>query len=171
MGEVMDSEKRPWCTVFLFTVAMSIATTIGTLISSYLLLSVKLKEETERAAVERRTKGTQIHCEKLQASAVLASQIDFSSDKGYPNSIHIADYIANAGKVLQNVPGRQIMAEELAFEKSASELLPFLLEPEAQILNRITLHHYVLTRLRGCEQVKCRNQGAVASMQMMSWLR
>ena len=41
-----------------------------------------------------------------------------------------------------------IIDEQLAYEKRASALVPLLTEEEAEILNRVTLHHYVVTRLR-----------------------
>ena len=50
-----------------------------------------MKEEAEKARVERLAKGTAIHCEKLQLSASLAAEIDFSADRGYPNRILFAD--------------------------------------------------------------------------------
>jgi hypothetical protein len=99
--------------------------------------------------VERRAKGTQLACEKLQASASLAAEINFSADRGYPNAVHASDIALGKAKVGQlTVPQAQIVAEQLAFEKRASELIPFLEEPETELLNRTTLHHYVVTRLR-----------------------
>jgi len=128
---------------------MSIATGIGTYVSSYLLLSVKMKEETEKAAIERRAKGTQVRCEKLQASASLAAEIEFIADRGYPNTIVASDIVLGNDKDETTlVPDSKIVAEQLAFERRASELIPFLSEPEAEVLNRTTLHHYVVTRMR-----------------------
>lgn len=151
-GVVLEIEKRPWHVAVVLTVVMSIATAIGTSVSSYLLLGAKMREETERAAVERRAKGTQLACKKLQASATLAAEINFSADRGYPNAIRISDIALENENLEQiEVPMTQIITEQLAFEKRASELIPFLAESQAEILNRTTLHHYVVTSLRASE--------------------
>lgn len=145
----MEIETRPWYIAVVLTIVMSIATAIGTAASSYLLLGIKMREEAEKAAVERRAKGAQLACEKLLASASLAAEINFSADRGYPNAVHASDIAS--GKAIPGqlaVPEAQIISEQLAFEKRASELIPFLDESEAEFLNRMTLHHYVVTRLR-----------------------
>ena len=146
---MLDIDKRPWHVAAALTVVMSIATAIGTSSSTYLLLGAKMREETDRAAVERRAKGAQLACEKLQASASLAAEINFSADRGYPNTFLASDIALGKAKVGQfAVPMASIVAEQLAFEKRASELIPFLAEPDAEVLNRTTLHHYVVTSLR-----------------------
>ncbi|WP_141243417.1 hypothetical protein [Vreelandella boliviensis] len=148
----MEIEKRPWHVAVALTVVMSIATTIGTSASSYLLLGAKMREETERAAVELRAKGSQLACEKLQASVTLAAEINFSADRGYLNAIRLSDIpVGNTSLGGLAVPTAQINAEQLEFERRASELIPFLAESEAEILNRTTLHHYVVTSLRTSE--------------------
>lgn len=145
----MSTDARPWFAAVALTIVMSIATGIGTYASSYLLLSVKMKEETAKAVVERRSKGTQLHCEKLQSSAVLAAEIEFSANRGYPNAIFLTDLAFGVGKGRpQMVPESKIVAEQLALEKRASELIPFLSEPEASILSTVTLHHNVVTAMR-----------------------
>ncbi|MFS8174150.1 hypothetical protein [Vreelandella titanicae] len=145
----MEIEKRPWHVAIALTFFMSIATAIGTFASSYLLLGAKMREETERAAVERRAKGAQLACEKLQASATLAAEINFSADRGYLNAVRLSDIELEKENIDRlKVPTAQIMAEQLEFEKRASELILFLTESEAEILNRTTLHHYVVTSLR-----------------------
>lgn len=116
----------------VLTIIMSIATAAGTYVSSYFLLPVKLKEEAEKAAVERKAKGMQLHCEKLQKSASLASEIRFSADRGYVN----------------NPQEQNILDEQFALEKRAAELMPFLSEQEGEILNDVTLHHDVITKMR-----------------------
>nr|WP_152665027.1 hypothetical protein [Pseudomonas toyotomiensis] len=148
----MEIEKRPWHVVFALTIVMSVATAIGTSASTYLLLGAKMKEEAEMAAVERRAKGALLACEKLQASATLAAEISFSADRGYPNAIRLSDIALGKAKLRQPaVPNAQIIAEQLVFEKRASELIPFLAESDAEILNRTTLHHFVVTSLRTSE--------------------
>ena len=52
MDSLVDIEKEAWHAVVLLTVIMSIATAIGTFVSSYILLLVKMKEEAEKAAIE-----------------------------------------------------------------------------------------------------------------------
>ncbi len=111
-----------------------------------------MREETERAAVERRAKGAQLACDKLQASATLAAEINFSADRGYLNAIQLSDFaFGNKSLGELSVPTAQINAEQLGFEKRASELIPFLAESEAETLSRTTLHHYVVTSLRTSE--------------------
>jgi len=151
---MMDIDKGPWYVAAALTIVMSIATAIGTLASSYLLLGVKVREEADKAAVERRAKGAQLACEKLLASASLAAEINFSADRGYPNAVHASDIASGKATLGQfSVPEAQIVAEQLAFEKRASGLVPFLDESEAEVLNRTTLHHYVVTRLRTSDAV------------------
>ncbi|MNI82334.1 hypothetical protein D3C73_1390340 [compost metagenome] len=41
-----------------------------------------------------------------------------------------------------------LTSEQLAYEKRASALVPMLSEDEAKVLSRVTLHHYVVTRMR-----------------------
>lgn len=132
MDNFVDIEKRPWHVAAALTVIMSIATAAGTYASSYFLLPVKMKEEAEKAAVERKAKGTQLHCEKLQLSASLASEIRFCADRGYSNRIS----------------DRKLLDEQLALERRAAELTPFLSEQESEILENVTLHHYVITQMR-----------------------
>jgi hypothetical protein len=148
----LDIENRPWHVAFALTVVMSIATAIGNFASTYLLLGAKMKEEAEMAAVERRAKGAQLACEKLQASATLAAEINFSADRGYPNAIRLSDIVLGKAKLGQlAVPKDQIIEEQRAFEKRASELIPFLAESDAEVLNRTTLHHFLVTSLRTSE--------------------
>lgn len=129
----MEIDKRPpWHVAVALTIIMSIATAVGTFASSYFLLPVKLREETAKAAVERKAKGAQLHCEKLQLSASLAAEIVFSADRGYSN------------KTLD----KELREEQLGLEKRSAELVPFLSEKEGDILNNITLHHYVITQMR-----------------------
>jgi hypothetical protein len=145
----VNLEKRPWYAVGGLMLVISIASGIGSCVSQYLLLPVKAKEEAEKAVIQTRAKGAQLHCEKLQAGATLAAQIEFSADRGYPNTVLLSELIFGTDKDrAPKVPQAEIKAEQLALEKSASELIPFLSEAEAAILNRVTLHHYVVTSLR-----------------------
>jgi hypothetical protein len=125
----VDSENRPWYVTVPLTVIVSIATTVGT---SYFLLPVKMTEEAEKAAVERKAKGAQLHCEKLQLSVSLASEIRFSADRGYSNT----------------TLDSKLLNEQLTLEKRAAELTPFLSEQEGEILRHVALHHYVITQMR-----------------------
>lgn len=145
----MNIDRRPWHIAAALTIVMSIATGIGNYVSQYLLLSVKSKEEAEKAVVERRAKGEQLHCDKLQGGATLAAQIEFSADRGYPNAVLLSDLIlgTDTGRA-PKIPHAEIEAEQLALEKRAAEIIPFLAETEADILSRITLHHHVVTRMR-----------------------
>lgn len=128
---------------------MSIATGIGTVCSSYLLLSVKNEEEANRAEMARKARGAEMHCDKLREAASLAAEIGFSADRGYPNIVRLDDLLAGETfEQHQKVPREVIIDEQLAYEKRASALVPMLTEEEANILNMVTLHHYVVTRLR-----------------------
>lgn len=128
---------------------MSIATGIGTVCSSYLLLSVKNKEEVNRAEIARKARGAEMHCDKLREAASLAAEIEFSADRGYPNNVSLSDLLAgDTFEEHQKVPREVIIDEQLAYEKRASAIVPMLTEEEAEILNRVTLHHYVVTSLR-----------------------
>lgn len=145
----VEIENKPWHIALFLTITMSIATGIGTVCSSYLLLSVKNEEEANRAETARKARGAEMHCDKLREAASLAAEIEFSADRGYPNIVRLDDLLAGETfEQHQKVPREVIIAEQLGYEKRASALVPMLTEDEAKILNRMTLHHYVVTRLR-----------------------
>ncbi|PYB70538.1 hypothetical protein DMX11_21950 [Pseudomonas sp. LB-090624] len=145
----VEIESKRWHVAIFLTIVMSIATGIGNLCSSYLLLTVKNEEEMDRAEIARKARGAEMHCDKLREAASLAAEIEFSADRGYPNSISISDLLAGETfEQHQKVPREVIIDEQLAYEKRASALVPMLTEEEARILNRVTLHHYVVTGLR-----------------------
>lgn len=149
-GFKLEIEKRPWFVVAALTVVMSISTGIGTFLSSYMMLPIKMKEESEKAAVERKAKGMQIHCEKLQISASLAAEIEFGADRGYP-SISLTEALAAraANKSLpKKISDKKLLDDQLALERRATELIPFLSESESKILQSVVLHHYVVTQMR-----------------------
>lgn len=128
----MDAAKQPWHIAAGLTIMMSFATAIGTFASSYLLVPVKIREEAAKVAVDRKAKGEQLHCEKLQQAASLAAEVEFVADKGFARTI----------------PDAQLSSDQLALEKRAAVLLPFISESDAATLNKITLHHHVVTELR-----------------------
>lgn len=145
----LEIENKPWHIALFLTITMSIATGIGTVCSSYLLLSVKNEEEVNRAETARKARGAEMHCDKLHEAASLAAEIGFSADRGYPNIVRLDDLLAGETfEQHQKAPREVIIDEQLAYEKRASALIPMLTEEEAKILNRVTLHHYVVTRLR-----------------------
>lgn len=145
----MEIEKRHWLVAAALTVVMSVSTGIGTFASSYMMLPLKMKEEAEKAAVERKAKGMQIQCEKLQMSASLAAEIEFSADRGYPGSLTEALATPAANKPLPlQISHKKLLDDQLALERRATELIPFLSEGEAKIIQSVTLHHYVVTQLR-----------------------
>lgn len=146
----MEIEKRPWFVAAALTLVMSVATAIGTSISSYVMLPMKMKEEAEKAVVERKAKGMQVRCEKLQMSASLAAEIEFAADRGYP-SVSLAEALAAkaANKPLpRKISDKRLLDDQLALEKRATELIPFLSESEAETLRSVVLHHSVLTQMR-----------------------
>lgn len=146
----VEIEKRHWFIAALLTIVMSISTGIGTFVASYLMLPMRMKEEAERAAVERRAKGMQTHCEKLQMSASLAAEIEFNADRGFP-SISLSEALAASAAnrpLPQKFSDKKLLDDQLALEKRATELIPFLSESEAKTLQSITLHHYVITQMR-----------------------
>lgn len=112
---------------------MSIATAAGTYVSSYFLLPVKMKEETAKRAIERKAKGAELHCEKLQLAAALGAEIVFAADKGF------------VGRPLSD---GELLGEQLALEKRAIDLIPFLSEQEGDILKMVSLHHFTITQMR-----------------------
>ncbi|PVZ15367.1 hypothetical protein SAMN05660463_01130 [Pseudomonas sp. URIL14HWK12:I9] len=145
----VEIEGKRWHVAIFLTIVMSIATGIGNVCSSYLLLSVKNEEEVRRAEIARRARGAEMHCDKLREAASLAAEIEFSADRGYPNIVSISDLLAGETfEQHQKVPREVILDEQLAYEKRASALVPMLTEEEAKVLNRVTLHHYVVTSLR-----------------------
>lgn len=145
----VEIESKPWHVACFLTIVMSIATGIGTVCSSYLLLTIKNEEEVSRAEIARKARGAEMHCDKLREAASLAAEIEFSADRGYPNRVSISDLLAGETfEQHQKVPREVIIDEQLAYEKRASALVPMLTENEARILNRVTLHHYVVTSLR-----------------------
>lgn len=129
----MGIDKQPWLVAVALTIIMSVATAVGTYASSYFLLPVKVKEEAAKAAIERRAKGAELHCEKLQLAAALGGEIVFSADRGY---------------VSRRTTNRMLLDEQLSLEKRAAELIPFLSEQEGEILKWVTLHHDVITQMR-----------------------
>lgn len=145
----MDFENKPWHIAVALTLVMSLATGLGNLGSSYLLISAKNREEIDKAEIARKAKGAEMHCEKLREAASLAAEIEFSADRGYPNIVRLSDLMTGAtAEQLRKVPDQQVIDELLAYEKRASALIPLLTEEEAALLNRITLHHDVVTQLR-----------------------
>ncbi|WP_146172011.1 hypothetical protein [Pseudoduganella armeniaca] len=146
----MEIEKRPWFVAAALTIVMSVSTGIGTFVSSYVMLPMKMKEKAEKAVVERKAKGMQVRCEKLQMSASLAAEIQFAADRGYP-SVSLAKALAAkaANKPLsQKISDKRLLDDQLALEKRATELIPFLSESEAETLQSVVLHHFVLTQMR-----------------------
>lgn len=143
----MEFENKRWHVAALLTVVMAFATGIGNLGSSYLILSVKNQEESDRSEIARRAKGAELHCEKLREGASLAAEIEFSADRGYPDALRLADLLSDAVGA-QGKQNLTLASEQLAYEKRASALVPMLSEDEAKILSRVTLHHYVVTRMR-----------------------
>lgn len=143
----MELENKKWQVAVLLTAVMALATGIGNLGSSYMLLFVKSQEEVDKARIARRAKGAELHCEKLQESASLAAEIEFSADRGYSDEHRLADLFSDEAGT-QRKKNLAFASEQLALEKRASALIPILSEGEAEILGRITLHHYVVTRMR-----------------------
>ena len=145
----MDMDRRSWHVALVLAVVMSFATAVGNLASSYVLFGTKVKEEAAKARVERRARGAQLHCEKLQQAASLAAEIDFRASRGDANAMSL-------GKLLRGIKTSkpsdaawvETEKEQRAFEKRAFELMPFLEKSEAALMEEITLHHDVLMNLK-----------------------
>lgn len=149
MEQFMEHQIRSWPMIVLLTMLMAVASGIGNWISSYLMLSSKSQEVMNNAEISLRAKGTEVHCDALKDAASLASEIDFSTDKGYANAIVLSELIqGKAIEQFRKIPDEQVRAEQLAFEKRASTIIPLLSEYEEQILGEVTLNHYVVTQLR-----------------------
>jgi hypothetical protein len=142
----MDMDKRSWQVAMVVTVVMSMATAIGNVASSFILSSAKMKDEAAKAAIERRARGAQFHCEKLQQAASLAAEIEFRVSRSEANTMRLGKI---TGAMKTSKPSEagwsEAEAEQRVFEKRASELMPFLEKTEAGLMAEIALHHNVLT--------------------------
>ncbi|MBP5958150.1 hypothetical protein ICA16_20950 [Pseudomonas anatoliensis] len=145
----MENQNRSWPVIVVLTLLMAVATGVGNWISSYLMLSSKSQEVINNAEISLRAKGAEVHCEALKNAATLASEIDFSADRGYANAIVFSELIQ--GKPIEEfrkISDEQVRAEQLQYEKRASAIFPLLAEDEEKILEQVTLNHYVVTQLR-----------------------
>lgn len=138
----MNMDRRTWRVILILTVAMSVATVIGNIASSSILGGARLEEAQAKAAIERRAKGAQFHCEKLQQAASLAAEMDFRTTRNESAATSLGNL---AGKARINrtarADGSDFEQEQRAFEKRTSQLIPFLERTEALLLEEITLSH------------------------------
>lgn len=123
--------EKPWYIVAILTIIMSVATALGTYISSYLLLSTKLEEGRAMAAVDRKAKGAQLHCEKLLDAASLASEIEMRAEMESPGIAY-----------------PKFRNDVLAYERRAAALAPLLFEEELRSLKNATFYYYLLNSAR-----------------------
>ncbi|MBB4057333.1 MULTISPECIES: hypothetical protein [Pseudomonas] len=145
----MESNNHAWPTALVLTLLMTLASGVGNWISSYLMLSSKSQEIINNSEISLRAKGAEVHCDALKDAASLASEIDFSADRGYANAIVFSELIRGKSiEEFRKIPDEQIRAEQLQFEKRASTIVPLLAENESKILEQVTLNHYVVTQLR-----------------------
>lgn len=142
----MNMDRRTWRVILILTLAMSVATIIGNLISSSILGGARLEEATAKAAIERRARGAQFHCDKLRQAASLAAEIDFRVTRNESGATNLGN-LTGKGRIIRSAraDGSEIEQEQRAFEKRTSELIPFLERTEALLLEEITLSHDAIT--------------------------
>lgn len=123
--------EKPWYVVAILTIIMSVATALGTYISSYLLLPTKVEEGRAMAAVDRKAKGAQLHCEKLLDAASLASEIEMRAERESPGT---------------SFP--KLRNDVLGYERRAAGLAPLLSEEELRSLKNETFYYARLNEAR-----------------------
>ncbi|MEN3276323.1 MAG: hypothetical protein V7631_2113 [Massilia sp.] len=145
----MNMDRRVWRVILIFTLAVSVATAIGNIASSSILGGARLEEAQAKASIERRAKGAQFHCEKLQQAASLAAEIDFRVTRNEGGATSLGSV---PGKLKINRTAKadwsEIEQEQRAFEKRTSQLIPFLEKTEALLLEEITLSHDAIMSLQ-----------------------
>lgn len=145
----MNMDRRAWRVILILTLAMSVATVIGNIASSSILGQARLEEAQARATIERRAKGAQFHCEKLQQAASLAAEIDFRATRNEAGAAHPGTVPGKLRIIRSARPDwGDIEQEQRAFEKRTSQLIPFLEKTEALLLEEITLSHDALMTLQ-----------------------
>ena len=132
----------------IFTLLITIATGLGNVLSAFFMLDVKKQETEDNRLADARRRATELHCMKLEQSASLAAEIVFRADSGYPNRVTLSDLVYGGEMPAKRVPDEKIEEEERDLENKVFGLLPYLLPDEAQVMEKVTLQHIVVTGMR-----------------------
>jgi hypothetical protein len=132
----------------IFTLLITIATGLGNVLSAFFMLDVKRQETEDNRLADARRSAAELHCTKLEESASLAAEIVFRADRGYPNTVTLSDLMYGREMPAKRVSDDKIKEEQRDLEHRVFGLLPYLLPDEAQIMEKITLQHIVVTEMR-----------------------
>jgi len=132
----------------IFTLLITIATGLGNVLSAFFMLDVKKQETEDNRLADARRRATELHCMKLEQSASLAAEIVFRADRGYPNRVTLSDLIYGGEMPAKRVSDEKIEEEQRDLEHKVFGLLPYLLPDEAQVMEKVTLQHIVVTGIR-----------------------
>jgi len=132
----------------IFTLLITIATGLGNVLSAFFMLDVKRQETEDNRLADARRSAAELHCTKLEESASLAAEIVFRADRGYPNTVTLSDLMYGREMPAKRVSDEKIKEEQRDLEHRVFGLLPYLLPDEAQIMEKITLQHIVVTEMR-----------------------
>ncbi|EPR9083538.1 hypothetical protein ACU9CW_004128 [Cronobacter dublinensis] len=145
---IEEFSKKTLIQGVVFTLLITIATGLGNVFSAFFMLDVKKQETEDNLQADARRRATELHCKKLEESASLAAEIVFRADRGYPNRVSLYDLMYGEKMPEKRVPDEKIEEEQRDFEHKVFSLLPYLLPDEAQIMERVTLQHIVVTGMR-----------------------
>lgn len=132
----------------IFTLLITIATGLGNVLSAFFMLDVKKQETEDNRLADARRRASELHCTKLEQSASLAAEIVFRADRGYPNTVTLSDQMYGEKNSATRVSDEKIVKEQRELEHKVFGLLPYLLPDEAQVMEKVTLQHIVVTELR-----------------------
>lgn len=143
-----DFSKQKVLQAVIFTLLITLATGLGNVFSAFFMLDVKKQENEDNMHADARRRATELHCTKLEESASLAAEIVFRADRGYPNAVTLYDLMYDGEMPAKRVSDEKIKQEQRDLEHKVFGLLPYLLPDEAQIMERVTLQHIVVTGMR-----------------------
>ncbi|CAI1595403.1 hypothetical protein [Serratia ficaria] len=143
-----DFSKKKLLQGMVFTLLITIATGLGNVFSAFFMLDVKKQETEDNLHADARRRATELHCTKLEESASLAAEIVFRADRGYPNAVTLHDLMYGGKMPEKRIPDEKIKEEQKNLEHKVFGLLPYLLPDEAQIMEKVTLQHIVVTGMR-----------------------
>lgn len=143
-----DFSKKKLLQGVIFTLLITIATGLGNVFSAFFMLDVKKQETEDNLLADARRRATELHCTKLEESASLAAEIVFRADRGYPNTVTLSDLMYGGKMPAKRVSDEKIEEEQRDLEHKVFGLLPYLLPDEAQVMEKVTLQHIVVTGMR-----------------------
>ena len=143
-----DFSKKKLLQGVIFTLLITIATGLGNVLSAFFMLDVKKQETEDNRLADARRRATELHCTKLEESASLAAEIVFRADRGYPNTVTLSDLMYGGKMPAKRVSDEKIEEEQRDLEHKVFGLLPYLLPDEAQVMEKVTLQHIVVTGMR-----------------------